>query len=330
MLKNKLSKVLLAIGMLAGTSTVNADSGDDFKAEQLVQMDYAALSKITLVTSSNEQKAKLERIKRNSNINIVVTDQELVNNINKYNPDYICIIGGENGVSKGVEGFLRTIKPTIRAAQVCLDTTFVNGIVNMIETKNTNVIKNIDVNAMDRAEYVNGFNNGTLFNHEVFKEEFTRLLNEERARKGLAPMYIRDDIQRCTEVRAAEQALIGSQESGGKLHTRPDGTKYDTAFSELNIRPIECTAQLLGPRVNQNVNEYKMGVYKSEDIIVRNEKDIAKALFTTWCNSPKHYDGLMRENKTFFGISVRMSHLNALESGIYKDFNSIIGVFNAN
>lgn len=328
MLKNKLSKVLLALGMLAGTSTVNADSGDDFKAEQLVQMDYAALPKITLVTSSNEQKAKLERIKRNSNINIVVTDQNLVNNIKNYNPDYICIIGGEDGVNKGVEDFLRTMKPTIRAAQVCLDTTFFNNLGNEIDKINSN--KSLDLNLVDRTEYVKGFNDGTLFNHEVFKEEFTRLLNEERVKNGLSPVYIEADLQACTELRASEQANIGSHRSNGKAHTRPDGSKYRTAFADLKISPSECTAQLLGPRKNQNVSDYKMRVYKADSMDIKNEKDIAKALFTTWCNSPKHYKGMMSPRIKSFGVAVGMMHLNASPDDDYKEYNSIVGIFNGN
>ena len=326
MLKNKLSKVLLAIGMLAGTSTVNADSGDDFKAEQLVQMDYAALPKITLVTSSNEQKAKLERMKKNLNINIVVTDQNLVNNIKNYNPDYICIIGGEDGVDKGVEDFLRTMKPTIRAAQVCLDTTFFNNLGNEINKIDSNT--SLDDNLVDRKEYVKGFNNGTLFNHEVFKEEFTRLLNEERARNGLSKVYFRKTVQKGTELRATEQANIGSHTSNGKAHTRPDGSKYSTAFLSLNICPSECTAQLLGPKKSQNVNDYKMRIYKGDSMDIKNEKDIAKALFTTWCNSPKHYDGMMNPRIKSFGVAVRMMHLNASPDNAYKEYNSIVGIFN--
>lgn len=164
-----------------------------------------------------------------------------------------------------------------------------------------------------RPKYVNGFNDGTYFDHQKFRKAFEKLLNEERAKKGLNKLKYSESLQKGSDIRAVEQAKVGSQKSKGKPHTRPNGSKAKTAFDKKSGFWGECSAELLGPAQHQDVNNYEMKVYKAKTMLIQNEEDVAKALFVTWCNSPGHYKAMMSDINKNFSISIQMVQTDAPE-----------------
>lgn len=62
----------------------------------------------------------------------------------------------------------------------------------------------------------------------TYAEEVVRLVNEERAKRGLSALTIKENIRAAAQVRAKE---IQSSFS----HTRPDGTSFSTALTQQNV-----------------------------------------------------------------------------------------------
>ena len=186
----------------------------------------------------------------------------------------------------------------------------------------------VDVDKLNRKEYVKGFNDGTYFDHDKFVEAFGKLLNEDRRNKGLKEIIVSELTQEGTTVRAKEQALIGSQQSNGVMHQRPNGDSWKTAFKEESNTCGECIAKLLGPSPIDKVSAYTMRVYgEKKSMSIQNEADVAKALFTTWKNSPAHYQIMMYPTIESYGVAVRMAQAG-IPNVHASDYNGIIGVFN--
>jgi uncharacterized protein YkwD len=62
----------------------------------------------------------------------------------------------------------------------------------------------------------------------VFKTEILRLMNIERAKVGASPLTSMDVISNMADVRASESATSFS-------HTRPDGTRCFTVFTQYSV-----------------------------------------------------------------------------------------------
>ena len=58
-----------------------------------------------------------------------------------------------------------------------------------------------------------------------------RLINQDRAAKGLPALQESGDLNRAAQIRAEETVSVRST-------TRPDGTRYDTVLTELGITNI--------------------------------------------------------------------------------------------
>ena len=72
--------------------------------------------------------------------------------------------------------------------------------------------------------------NGSAFAEKNFAVEVLNLVNVERARVGVAPLRLADDLQRAASVRARETVYKFS-------HTRPDGSD---CFTVLKNRGRTC------------------------------------------------------------------------------------------
>ena len=63
----------------------------------------------------------------------------------------------------------------------------------------------------------------TVHAQENFAVEVLNLVNAERARVGSPPLRLAQDLMQCSAIRARELTVYFS-------HTRPDGSKWDTAL----------------------------------------------------------------------------------------------------
>ncbi|KXO16303.1 S-layer homology domain-containing protein [Peptoniphilus sp. GNH] len=198
---------------------------------------------------------------------------------------------------------------------------------NVNKSSNKN---NKEANNIDRTQYVIGFNNGTYFDHEKFRQAFENLLNEERISQGLQPLSYNSEAQVGTEIRATEQAAVGSLRSNGQPHVRPDGSRWNTVFEGICNMAGECAAQLMGPSIRDNVFNYDTSVYgENQTMNVKSEEDVARVLFTTWKNSPGHYGLMMKANARGYSVAVSMAQMG-LPNAYVADYNNIIGIFNVN
>ena len=118
---------------------------------------------------------------------------------------------------------------------------------------------------------------------------FASLVNEERAKNGLAPVTVADRdsaVWKAAETRANEMALYGSLRYGGTSdgkHKRPDGSSWSTVYTSEEMNKFnglsENAAEISG--MNWNV------------VSITNEEYLAKEFYKMWKNSPGHYRTMM-------------------------------------
>ena len=118
---------------------------------------------------------------------------------------------------------------------------------------------------------------------------FASLVNEERAKNGLAPVTVADRdsaVWKAAETRANEMALYGSLRYGGTLegkHKRPDGSSWSTVYTSEEMDKFnglsENAAEISG--TNWNI------------VSITNEEYLAKTFYNMWKNSPGHYRTMM-------------------------------------
>ena len=148
--------------------------------------------------------------------------------------------------------------------------------------------------------------------------EFTRLVNAERQSKGLKTIVANDEVTRLAEIRAKEQASVGSLRSNGKAHTRPDGSKWFTVFQEA--KPGSVASSPRGS--NENVLQNASMVGSASKMLDTTE--LAKTLFQQWKDSPGHYDNMMSKDMTHIGLGIEYTDVTT-SLGSYSG-SSIISV----
>lgn len=104
--------------------------------------------------------------------------------------------------------------------------------------------------------------------NENFAQEVLRLVNKERARVGVAPLRLADDLQTATAIRAREIVRVFS-------HTRPDGSD---CFTVMRNRGRTC----------------------GENIAAGNSS--ASATVKQWMNSDGHRKNILNPNFRELGI----------------------------
>ena len=128
--------------------------------------------------------------------------------------------------------------------------------------------------------------------------EFAKLMNAERAKKGLKPLAVNDTLVRLAEKRSTEltnQSGGASIYVNGKAHVRLDGRSYATVFDE-----------------DSSVKRYG---YKGENLLGNieviqdgknflNETRVAEILYKQWAESPGHYANMMSEAYDDFGVGI--------------------------
>lgn len=158
-------------------------------------------------------------------------------------------------------------------------------------------------NPYDKAERAASHKERAAMANKVLDEaavvrEFTRLVNAERQSKGLKTIVANDEVTRLAEIRAKEQASVGSLRSNGKAHTRPDGSKWFTVFQEA--KPGSVASSPRGS--NENVLQNASMVGSASKMLDTTE--LAKTLFQQWKDSPGHYENMMSKDMTHIGLGI--------------------------
>jgi len=112
-------------------------------------------------------------------------------------------------------------------------------------------------------------NNDT--SEHAFIQQVVNLVNEERAKEGLAPLTIDTKVQAAAMVRAKECEVSFS-------HTRPDGSNFATALKEQNVS------------------------YRSSGENIAYGQQTPEAVMRAWMNSSGHRANIMNPNFTTIGV----------------------------
>ena len=163
------------------------------------------------------------------------------------------------------------------------------------------------------ADYINEHLDSNLL--AMYMEQH---INELRASLGKKPLRYKAELQQGTQQRADEQAKIGSLRSGGRAHTRPDGTEFRTAFTYLNKGGLKDKEQELG----ENTAQFS----SNNPYTLTSEKKIAETLFNYWKNSPGHYANMISDNYKYFSFAVSVGRASANMEEYSELYPIVMGV----
>lgn len=108
-----------------------------------------------------------------------------------------------------------------------------------------------------------------------FANEILDLCNAERAKEGLKPLQLMDDLNFAAQIRTDEQTEMRDID-----HIRPDGTNWYTVLQNVNVPALA----------------------KGENLIIN--YGTAESVVRGWMSSPGHRANIMREKFTHMGIGV--------------------------
>lgn len=283
---------------------------DDIKerkeAEELIKkVEEFKLNEDAVKEISDLYKEFLERIK----------ETELLEKAADYKLDE-NVVNDVKDIFKEAMKDEETKKKLLEAADYKLDKDVVNDIKDMF-------INDFGKNKEDNKELsrVEGFNSGKTIDEEIFRQEFLKLINEERAKLNRAPLEYNEALKEGTDLRSKEMAEFGYLRSGENLdqkHTRPDGkSTFRTAFNYLENYEL-----LKGGNLGENIllqgfasREYnKDAKYHDENLDVdctveeylTNPVLLAKSLFEQWKHSKGHYENMTSEDYKSFWISAKL------------------------
>ena len=178
-----------------------------------------------------------------------------------------------------------------------------------LDFKSTSKTKNLE-----EAKQITKYGNEHL---DVLKvnDEFAKLMNAERAKKGVAPLTVDRELVRLAGIRSAE---LANQKDGasiyvnGKAHVRTDGSSFSTIYKEYQgERPAFKGENSLG-----NIEV----VTDAKNFL--NETQVAKMMYEQWAASPGHYANMLSENFQTFGVDIEYG---ATSQG-YGNYSGMSGV----
>ena len=111
----------------------------------------------------------------------------------------------------------------------------------------------------------------TPADEHAFIKQVVALVNQERAKEGLAPLTINTEVQAAAQVRAVECEQRFS-------HTRPNGSSFTTALKEQNVS------------------------YRSAGENIAWGQRTPEEVMNAWMNSPGHRANIMNPNFTTIGV----------------------------
>ena len=184
---------------------------------------------------------------------------------------------------------------------------------SMIVSHNSSYIESGIPLSQGGADYINEHLDSNLL--AMYMEQH---INELRASLGKKPLRYKAELQQGTQQRADEQAKIGSLRSGGRAHTRPDGTEFRTAFTYLNKGGLKDKEQELG----ENTAQFS----SNNPYTLTSEKRIAETLFNYWKNSPGHYANMISDNYKYFSFAASVGRASANMEEYSELYPIIMGV----
>ncbi|HEP1794496.1 TPA: G5 domain-containing protein [Streptococcus suis] len=159
-----------------------------------------------------------------------------------------------------------------------------------------------------------------ILNKEKLVQEFMTILNEGRRAEGLVPMEVSTDpvILAGSQQRATEMAEYGSLRYKGTpegAHKRPDGTNWQSIFTQDELSGYSQIAENMGMRVGDNIVE------------LLDEKYLAQSIYTQWYLSPGHKKVMMLDiDNPRFAFSVSFG--NKMEFNNENGNPNILAIFN--
>lgn len=160
---------------------------------------------------------------------------------------------------------------------------------------------------LTKNNLVAAFNRGQSYDEAAFRNEFLRLINEDRRRLGLQPLEWADDLERGAVTRCEELAAHGSISVGGRDHVRTDGRKWDTAFSYLQPRIFTTTR---GENLLEICNTSTVRIGKNSRPLLTDGKQLARTYYKLWWDSPSHRENMMYPPYRYINVQTRASDLS--------------------
>lgn len=158
-----------------------------------------------------------------------------------------------------------------------------------------------------KSDLIAAFNRGQSYDEAAFRNEFLRLINEDRRRLGLQPLTWADDLERGGITRCEELAAYGSISVRERDHVRTDGRKWDTAFSYLEPR-LFTTAR--GENLLEICNTSTVRIGKNSRPLLTDARQLARTYYKLWWDSPSHRENMMYPRFRYINVQTRASDLS--------------------
>lgn len=162
---------------------------------------------------------------------------------------------------------------------------------------------------MDRL--IDAFNAGAGYDRAAFKKEFTRLINADRAERGLKPLVWSDEFTQGAGVRCTELAANGSINVNGQSHVRLNGDRWDTAFCYMNLN--FGGENLLSTSINSS-----QPLDQNDFPIIADGTELARTFYKMWWESPGHRANMMDPGYRYFYVEAKAAPRK--NTGSYKFF----------
>lgn len=152
------------------------------------------------------------------------------------------------------------------------------------------------------------------FDMERFNQEVLALVNEERERVGVEPLYYESELQRGVDIRTLDSIR---EETLYADHSRPDGSPWYTAFDYLANRPVLVVGENIA--YTEFRNSEIQNLIKTEEAL---EMELAKKFYNQYANSPGHYQNMIQESHEGMAVSTMFANHN--NSSFIRAYNTMV------
>lgn len=139
--------------------------------------------------------------------------------------------------------------------------------------------------------------------------EFIKILNAERASKGLSKVKYDETLANGAEIRSRELADQKSIQFNGVMHTRAGSSQksWETVYNE-ELSYVGLPIQQYGRGENIAINIARQNSRNDYRLSYSDPKEIAQLAFDVWKSSPKHYELMMlNETNVYVGLGLGVS-----------------------
>lgn len=133
------------------------------------------------------------------------------------------------------------------------------------------------------------------------EQQVIDLTNLERAKAGLAPLTVTDDMQKAARIRAEEL-------SQRQAHTRPDGRLSQSVYEDIGCSFIYHS---------DFGDEFSSTFSVAAENIAWGAIKTPSEVMAGWMNSPSHRKNILGANTTHIGVGVYPRYVNGIQTGYY-------------